>query len=96
MSKFLVFTEMCQHVKNIELFGMPNPSREERRKLCYRPSGSSNQSHHTLDFDSSKNDSVSICNSMFNNYYNLFFNYLCLKLHSLLCYRNSNAAFSFI
>ena len=63
MSTFLVFTDMCQHVKNIELFGVPNPSREERRKLCHRPSGSSNQNH-TLDFDSSEDDSVSICNTM--------------------------------
>lgn len=95
MSKFLVFTDMCQHVKNIELFGVPNPSREERRKLCYRPSGSSDQSH-TIDFDSSEDDSVSICNSIFNNNYILFFNYLCSKLYSLLCYHNGDAAFSFI
>ncbi|XP_029168414.1 uncharacterized protein DDB_G0288739-like [Nylanderia fulva] len=51
-----IFTDMCQHVKNIELFGVPNPSREERRKLCHKPSGSSNQSH-TLDFNSSEDDS---------------------------------------
>lgn len=33
---FLVWTDMCQHVKNIKMFGVPNPSREERRKFCQK------------------------------------------------------------
>lgn len=37
---FLVWTDMCQHVKNIEMFGVSNPSRKERRKLCRKSSSS--------------------------------------------------------
>ncbi|XP_071580898.1 uncharacterized protein [Temnothorax nylanderi] len=47
------FIDMCQHVKNIELFGVPNPSREERRKLCKKPSCSEPEDLDSSDLDSS-------------------------------------------
>ena len=55
---------MCQHVKNIELFGVPNSFREERRILCHNSSGS-NQGY-ILNLDP-EYDSVNICNNMFSN-----------------------------
>lgn len=50
------FTDMCQHVKNIEFFGVPNPSREERRTLCKRSLSSDEENVSELNSSAEKDN----------------------------------------